>query len=71
MGTVISRDGTGIVFDRYGHGPPVVLVGGAFQYRAFDPRTAELAKLVSVSSASGMGPVEGFSAMSMGPPGRQ
>jgi hypothetical protein len=27
--------------------------------------------LVSVSSASGMGPVEGFSAMSMGPPGRQ
>jgi len=24
-----------------------------------------------LSSASGMGPVEGFSAMSMGPPGRQ
>jgi pimeloyl-ACP methyl ester carboxylesterase len=47
MGTVISRDGTGIVFDRYGQGPPVVLVGGAFQYRAFDPRTAELAELVS------------------------
>jgi hypothetical protein len=28
-------------------------------------------RLVQVSSASGMGPVEGFSAMSMGPPGRQ
>jgi pimeloyl-ACP methyl ester carboxylesterase len=47
MGTVISGDGTSIAFDRYGQGPPVVLVGGAFQYRAFDPRTAELAKLVS------------------------
>jgi hypothetical protein len=27
MGTVISRDGTSIAFDRYGQGPPVVLVG--------------------------------------------
>jgi pimeloyl-ACP methyl ester carboxylesterase len=47
MGTVVSKDGTRIAFDRYGQGPPVVLVGGAFQYRAFDPRTAELAKLLS------------------------
>lgn len=46
MGTVISEDGTPIAFDRYGAGPPVVLVGGAFQYRAFDPRTAELARLL-------------------------
>ena len=29
------------------------------------------AAIVRMSSASGMGPVEGFSAMSMGPPGRQ
>jgi pimeloyl-ACP methyl ester carboxylesterase len=47
MGTVISKDGTPIAFDDYGAGPPVVLVGGAFQYRAFDPRTAELARLLS------------------------
>ena len=47
MGTVISKDGTPIAFDRYGAGPPVVLVGGAFQYRVFDPRTAELARLLS------------------------
>lgn len=43
MGTVTSRDGTTIAFDRSGHGPPVILVGGAMQHRAFDPRTAELA----------------------------
>lgn len=45
--TATSADGTSIAFDRYGDGPPVVLVGGAFQYRAFDPPTAELAKLLS------------------------
>ena len=37
MRTVVSRDGTRIAFDRCGTGPPVVLVGGAFQHRAFDP----------------------------------
>jgi pimeloyl-ACP methyl ester carboxylesterase len=47
MNTVVSRDGTRIAFDRSGTGPPVVLVGGAFQYRAFDPRTTELARLLS------------------------
>jgi pimeloyl-ACP methyl ester carboxylesterase len=47
METVLSRDGTVIAFDRYGAGTPVVLVGGAFQYRAFDRRTAKLAKLIS------------------------
>jgi hypothetical protein len=47
METVISNDGTRIAFDRYGTGPPIVLVGGAFQYRAFDPRTAKLAELMS------------------------
>ena len=47
MNTVVSRDGTRIAFDRSGIGPPVVLVGGAFQYRAFAPRTTELARLLS------------------------
>jgi pimeloyl-ACP methyl ester carboxylesterase len=44
---VVSKDGTTIAFDRYGDGAPIVLVGGAFQYRAFDPPTVELAKLLS------------------------
>jgi pimeloyl-ACP methyl ester carboxylesterase len=43
METVTSRDGTTIAFDRVGEGPPVILVGGAFQHRAFDPQTADLA----------------------------
>lgn len=37
-----SSDGTRIGFDREGSGPPVVLVDGAFQFRAFDPATTEL-----------------------------
>jgi pimeloyl-ACP methyl ester carboxylesterase len=41
METVASRDGTTIAFDRSGEGPAVILVGGAFQHRAFD--TGELA----------------------------
>jgi pimeloyl-ACP methyl ester carboxylesterase len=44
---VKSKDGTTIAFDRVGEGPPVILVGGAFQYRAFDPRTAQLAGLLA------------------------
>jgi pimeloyl-ACP methyl ester carboxylesterase len=32
-----------IAHDREGSGPPVVLVGGAFQFRGFDPDTRELA----------------------------
>jgi pimeloyl-ACP methyl ester carboxylesterase len=44
---VKSRDGTTIAFDRLGDGPPVVLVGGAFQHRAFDPRTGQLAALLA------------------------
>ena len=34
METVRSRDGTEIAFDRSGEGPPLVLVGGAFQDRS-------------------------------------
>ena len=47
MNTVQSKDGTAIAFDRYGEGPAVVLVGGAFQHRAIDPGTARLAELLA------------------------
>jgi pimeloyl-ACP methyl ester carboxylesterase len=47
MNQVISKDGTAIAFDQSGHGPAVVLVGGAFQYRAIDPRTAQIAALLA------------------------
>ncbi len=43
MQTVTSKDGTTIAYDEVGNGPAVILVGGALQYRSFDPRTAELA----------------------------
>src|SRR6266576_2433965 len=33
MHTVQSRDGTTIAFDRFGDGPPVILVDGALCYR--------------------------------------
>jgi pimeloyl-ACP methyl ester carboxylesterase len=49
MKTVVSHDGTAIAFDRSGDGPAVILVGGALQYRAFDPRTAELASMLAPS----------------------
>src|SRR5918995_2722784 len=42
--TIRSADGTTIAFDRYGDGPPLILVGGAFQHRAIDQSTAELAQ---------------------------
>jgi pimeloyl-ACP methyl ester carboxylesterase len=47
MDTVRSRDGTVIAFDRTGQGPPVILVGGAFQHRAIDQATAQLAGLLA------------------------
>src|SRR6266487_4978983 len=47
MNKVSSKDGTPIAFDRSGKGPAVILVGGAFQYRAIDPRTAQLAALLA------------------------
>jgi pimeloyl-ACP methyl ester carboxylesterase len=46
MGTVRSADGTTIAFDRLGSGPAIVLVGGAFSYRAF-PKMVELAELLA------------------------
>ncbi|WP_394554746.1 alpha/beta fold hydrolase [Agromyces sp. MMS24-JH15] len=42
-----SADGTRIGYDREGAGPPVVLVAGAMQFRAFDPTTRELAHLLA------------------------
>lgn len=45
--TTVSKDGTGIAFDPYGEGTAIVLVGGAFQYRAFDSPTVALAKLLA------------------------
>lgn len=47
MRTVTSKDGTTITFDVYGSGPALILVGGAFQYRAFDPPTVTLAELLA------------------------
>jgi pimeloyl-ACP methyl ester carboxylesterase len=47
MNRVLSKDGTAIAFDRSGQGPLVILVGGAFQYRAIDPRTTQLATLLA------------------------
>ena len=47
MNKVLSKDGTTIAFDRSGQGPVVVLVGGAFQYRAIDPPTVQLAALLA------------------------
>jgi len=37
MQQVTSKDGTRIAFDRLGEGPPVILVGGAFNTRSFGP----------------------------------
>jgi pimeloyl-ACP methyl ester carboxylesterase len=46
METVRSKDGTKIVFDRTGEGPPVILVGGAFSWRGWKG-FVELAALLS------------------------
>jgi pimeloyl-ACP methyl ester carboxylesterase len=40
---VTTEQGARIAFDREGSGPPVILIGGAFQHRAIDPGTRELA----------------------------
>lgn len=38
-----SADGTRIAYDRAGSGPALLLVGGATQFRGFDPTTVDLA----------------------------
>ncbi len=47
MNKVLSKDGTSIAFDQSGQGPALILVGGAFQHRATDPRTAQLVALLA------------------------
>ena len=47
MQKVHSKDGTPIAFDRSGHGQAIILVGGALQYRAVDPRTEQVAALLA------------------------
>jgi len=37
MGTLISRDGTTIAYERLGDGPPLILVDGALCYRQMGP----------------------------------
>jgi pimeloyl-ACP methyl ester carboxylesterase len=45
--TVRSNDGTAIAFDRVGHGPPVIFVGGALNSAVRDfPPFVELARLL-------------------------
>ena len=44
MSSTRSSDGTGIGYTRLGEGPALILVGGAFQYRAIDQSTTELAE---------------------------
>ena len=45
MNRVQSADGTTIAFDKSGKGPAIILVGGAFEQRALDTGTAQLAAL--------------------------
>lgn len=44
---VQSADGTKIAYDMEGEGPPVILVVGALQFRAFDPGTGRLARALA------------------------
>jgi pimeloyl-ACP methyl ester carboxylesterase len=46
MNTVTSKDGTTIAYDRVGHGPPLIVVGGAFSYRGFKG-VVQLAEMLS------------------------
>ena len=42
-----SRDGTRIAYTVEGPGPPVILVGGAMQFRGFDPNTVAMATMLA------------------------
>lgn len=45
MPQVVSNDGTTIVYERNGEGPPLVIVDGALCSRAFGPSAAQSARL--------------------------
>src|SRR5260370_16730887 len=47
MRTVQSADGTTSALDQLGKGPALILVGGAFEQRAMDSETAQLAPLLA------------------------
>jgi pimeloyl-ACP methyl ester carboxylesterase len=47
MTKVRSSDGTEIAFDQVGDGPPLILVGGATDYRAINPTAQELVALLA------------------------
>lgn len=47
MTRVRSNDGTEIAFDQVGDGPPIILVGGATDYRAINPTARELVALLA------------------------
>lgn len=47
MEKLTSKDSTSIAFDKYGSGPAVILVGGAFQHRAIDQNMAQLAAILA------------------------
>src|SRR5262249_54585864 len=46
-GTVTSKDGTRIAYERAGQGPALILVDGAFSYRALNPVEAEVVTLLA------------------------
>lgn len=46
---VTSKDGTTIAFDKTGHGPALILVGGSFEQRAMHSETSQLAAHPSLS----------------------
>ena len=47
-----SADGTRIAYDRYGSGPAVILVAAAMQFRAFAPRTGDLAAALAAEGCT-------------------
>ncbi len=49
MNSIRSKDGTSLAFDRSGHGPALILVGGLFEQRALDTETAKLAALPTLA----------------------
>ena len=57
VSTVESRDGTSIAFDRYGSGPVLILIGGAFTDRlALAPLAQALAPYFSAVAYDRRGP---------------